>query len=258
MTTLRPAALLIGVPLVFSVLLWFHPMIGDWEGLRDVTTRFQIVHVGMVLALPLVALALHNLLGGLRGRAAAVARVALIPFVVFYVPYVAFEGLALGVLGQELNGAPGRPARRDRSRPDRRLRAQPHLRRAGPLLGHRHHRLARRHRLDGAGLPPRRRAGDAPGPARRVGADRRPRPTARPDRLCLLRRGGLDGAPGTARLGHATCGAGRRSRGVGRLSAGGGPCAARSRRAGACRSPTRTPSPSAGRVGAATGRSRSA
>ena len=106
MTTLRPAALLIGVPLVFSVLLWFHPMIGDWEGLRDVTARFQIVHVGMVLAIPLVALALHNLLGGLSGRAAGVARVALIPFVVFYVPYVAFEGLALGVLGQELNALP--------------------------------------------------------------------------------------------------------------------------------------------------------
>ena len=49
MTILR-RALLIGVPLAFSVLLWFHPMIGDYEGLRDVTTRFQVVHVGMVLA----------------------------------------------------------------------------------------------------------------------------------------------------------------------------------------------------------------
>ena len=56
MTSLRHAALLIGVPLAFSVLLWFHPMVGDYEGLRDVTTRFQVVHVGMVLALPLLAL----------------------------------------------------------------------------------------------------------------------------------------------------------------------------------------------------------
>jgi hypothetical protein len=102
----RPAALLFGVPLAFSVLLWLHPMVSDYEGLRDVTTRFQVVHVAMVLVLPLLAAGMYVLLGGLRGRAAAVARVALIPFVVFYVPYVAFEGIALGVVGQELNGLP--------------------------------------------------------------------------------------------------------------------------------------------------------
>jgi hypothetical protein len=105
MTILRHA-LLIGAPLAFSVLLWFHPMISDYEGLRDVTTRFQIVHVGMVLALPLLAIGIHGLLDGLRGRAAAVGRFALIPFVTFYVPYVAFEGIALGVLGEQLNGLP--------------------------------------------------------------------------------------------------------------------------------------------------------
>jgi hypothetical protein len=110
MTILRHA-LLIGVPLAFSVLLWFHPMIGDYEGLRDVTTRFQIVHVGMVLAIPLLAIGIYWLLDGLRGRAAAVGRFALIPFVVFYVPYVAFEGIALGVLGDRLNDLPA--GRRD-------------------------------------------------------------------------------------------------------------------------------------------------
>jgi hypothetical protein len=105
MTILRHA-LLIGVPLVFSVLLWFHPMIGDYEGLRDVTTRFQVVHAGMVLALPLLAIGIYSLLDGLRGRAAAVGRFALVPFVLFYVPYVAFEGIALGVLGDRLNDLP--------------------------------------------------------------------------------------------------------------------------------------------------------
>ena len=110
MTILRHA-LLIGVPLLFSVLLWFHPMIGDYEGLRDVTTRFQVVHAGMVLALPLLAIGIYSLLDGLRGRAAAVGRFALVPFVVFYVPYVAFEGIALGVLGEQLNGLT--PAQRD-------------------------------------------------------------------------------------------------------------------------------------------------
>ena len=106
MSTVRSAALLVGVPLAFSVILAFHPMIGDYEGLQDVTTRFQIVHVAMVLAIPLLAVAIHQLLGGMGGRAATIGRVALIPFVAFYVPYVAFEGVALGVLGQELNALP--------------------------------------------------------------------------------------------------------------------------------------------------------
>ena len=100
------ARLLIAVPAAFAVLLWFHPMIGDYEGLRDVTTRFQVVHVGMVLAIPLLAIGMYELLGGLRGRAATVGRFALIPFVAFYVPYVAFEGISLGVLGQQLNALP--------------------------------------------------------------------------------------------------------------------------------------------------------
>jgi hypothetical protein len=105
MNLLRHATL-IGVPLAFAVLLWFHPMIGDYEGLRDVTTRFQVVHVGMVISLPLLAIAIYTMLDGLSGRAAAVGRFALIPFVVFYVPYVAFEGIALGVLGDRLNDLP--------------------------------------------------------------------------------------------------------------------------------------------------------
>jgi hypothetical protein len=104
MTTPARAVLLVGVPVAFAGLLWLHPMVSDWEGLRDATTRFQLVHVAMVLALCLLALGIYVLLDGLRGRAAAVGRLALIPFVAFYVPYVAFEGVALGVLGQELNG----------------------------------------------------------------------------------------------------------------------------------------------------------
>ena len=100
------AALLVGVPLAFSVLLWFHPMLSDYEALWDVTARFQAVHLGMVLALPLLAVGIYGLLAGLHGRAAAVGRVALIPFVTFYVPYVAFEGIAVGVLGDRLNALP--------------------------------------------------------------------------------------------------------------------------------------------------------
>jgi hypothetical protein len=115
MTVVRHA-LRIGVPLAFSVLLWFHPMISDYEGLRDVTTRFQLVHLGMVFALVLLAAGIHQMLDGVRGRAAAVSRAALIPFIAFYVPYVAFEGIALGVLGDRLNALP--PDQRDAVAPD--------------------------------------------------------------------------------------------------------------------------------------------
>ena len=109
--TSRLHPVLVGVLIGFSALLWLHPMVSDYEGLREVTTRFQLVHLAMVLVLPLLALTMHAMLDGLPGRAATVARVALVPFVAFYVPYVAFEGIALGVLGQELNGLPA--AQRD-------------------------------------------------------------------------------------------------------------------------------------------------
>ncbi len=195
MTILR-YALLVGAPLAFSVLLWFHPMIGDYEGLQDVTTRFQVVHIGMVLALPLLAIGIHGLLDGLRGRAAAVGRFALVPFVAFYVPYVAFEGIALGVLGEQLNGLPA--AQRDAVAPGmvEDFARNPILGEPGVFWAVGSARADRRHGLDRAGLPPCRRAADAPGPARPVGADRHARPAARPDRMGLLRRGRLDGAAG--------------------------------------------------------------
>ena len=120
----------------------------------------------MVLALPLLAIGIYGLLDGLRGRAAAVGRFALIPFVAFYVPYVAFEGIALGVLGEQLNGLPA--GQRDAVAPGmvEDFATQPHPGRARRLLGPRLHRPDRRHRLDRAGLPPCRRAAGAPGPAR--------------------------------------------------------------------------------------------
>ncbi len=106
MTSPVRAVFLIGAPVAFSALLWLHPMVGDWEGLREATTRFQAVHVGMVLAFCLLAVGMNVLLEGLRGRAASVARITLIPFAAFYIPYLAFEGFAIGALGQELNGLP--------------------------------------------------------------------------------------------------------------------------------------------------------
>ena len=108
-----------------------------------------------------------------------------------------------------------RPARRDRPRHGPGLRKQPDLRRARPLLGPRLHRSDRRHGLDRSGLPPCRRAAGAPGPARRVGADRRARPAARLDRMGLLRRSRLAGAACASQRGRE---AGRRDRRVGSRS----------------------------------------
>jgi hypothetical protein len=106
MTNRTHTAVLTGVPLAFAGILTLHPMVSDYEGLSEVTTRFQAVHLAMVLVLPLLAIGLHRLLADLPGRAAAVGRFAVIPFAMFYVPYVSFEGIALGVLGQELNALP--------------------------------------------------------------------------------------------------------------------------------------------------------
>jgi len=103
MPTAARATLLVAVPFCFSGRLWLHPLIGDYDGLRGVTARFQLVHVAMALVIVALATGVYLLLHGLPGRAAVVARRALIPFVAFYVPYVAFEGVSLGVLGQELN-----------------------------------------------------------------------------------------------------------------------------------------------------------
>jgi hypothetical protein len=111
MTNRAHAVLLVAVPVAFSGLLWQHPVLRDPEDLLAATTRFQIVHLGMVVTFCLLAVGMHVLLAGLRGGAAAVGRIALIPFVAFYVPYLAFEGVAAGVLGQELNELPA--AQRD-------------------------------------------------------------------------------------------------------------------------------------------------
>jgi hypothetical protein len=215
MTTPARAVLLVGVPVVFAGLLWLHPMVGDWEGLRDATMRFQLVHVAMVLAICLLALGIYVLLDGLPGRAAAVGRVALIPFVAFYVPYLAFEGVALGVLGQELNDLPA--AQRDAVAPGM---VEDFAR--NPILGEpgvfwalgstAWNRRRRRHR---ARVPRRGRLARGAGPARAVGADRRPHPAGRDGGLALLRGGRLDGAPGPSRRGRRTSTAGRPSRRVG-------------------------------------------
>ena len=102
-------AFLIGVPLLWAILLLFHPG-GEGDQIyldaQDNVTRFLVVHVGMMLFIPLMAVAVLLLLRGVEGTAALVSRIALVPFVVFYSAWEVFQGIGVGILVNELNGLP--------------------------------------------------------------------------------------------------------------------------------------------------------
>lgn len=102
-------AFLIGVPVAWAVLLMFHPG-GDatdvYASARDDVTAFLVVHLGMLLFIPLMAAAVYLLLRGLPGTAAKVARISLIPFVIFYSAWETLQGIANGVLVDQVNALP--------------------------------------------------------------------------------------------------------------------------------------------------------
>jgi hypothetical protein len=102
-------AFLIGVPLFWAILLLFHPGgSGDeiYLDVQDTVTRFLVVHIGMMLFIPLMAVAFLLLLRGVEGTAARVSRIALVPFVVFYSAWEVLQGIGVGILANELNGLP--------------------------------------------------------------------------------------------------------------------------------------------------------
>lgn len=110
-------AFVIGVPLLWAVLLLFHP---GGEGTeiyldaQDNVTRFLVVHIGMMVFIPLMAVVVYLLLRGVEGTAARVSRIALVPFVVFYSAWEALQGIGVGILVNELNGLPqAEPALRE-------------------------------------------------------------------------------------------------------------------------------------------------
>jgi hypothetical protein len=110
-------AFLIGVPLLWGILLLFHPG-GEGDTIyldaQDNVTRFLVVHIGMMLFIPLMAVAVLLLLRGVEGTAAWVSRVALVPFVVFYGAWEILQGIGVGILVNELNGLPqAQPALRE-------------------------------------------------------------------------------------------------------------------------------------------------
>lgn len=100
-------AFLVGVPLLWAILLLFHPG-GEaaeiYGSVRDKVTVWLTVHVGTMLFIPLMAAAFYLLLRGVEGTAAQVARIALVPFAIFYSAYEVLQGIANGVLANEVNG----------------------------------------------------------------------------------------------------------------------------------------------------------
>jgi hypothetical protein len=102
-------AFLIGVPLAWAVLLLFHPggeATDVYGSARDDVTAFLVVHLGTLLFIPLMAGAIFLLLRGIPGTAAKVARISLIPFVVFYSAWETLQGIANGVLVDQVNALP--------------------------------------------------------------------------------------------------------------------------------------------------------
>jgi hypothetical protein len=102
-------AFLIGVPLLWAILLLFHPGgSGDeiYLDVQDNVTRFLVVHIGMMLFIPLMGVVVYLLLRGVEGTAAWVSRIALVPFVLFYSAFEVLQGIGVGILANELNGLP--------------------------------------------------------------------------------------------------------------------------------------------------------
>ena len=100
-------AFLIGVPLLWGILLLFHP---GGEGtevsyaeLQDKVTAWVVVHIGMMVFIPLMAAVLYLLLRGVEGTAARIGRIALVPFVVVYGTWEALQGIGVGILVDEVN-----------------------------------------------------------------------------------------------------------------------------------------------------------
>jgi hypothetical protein len=107
----RQLAFLIAVPLGWAVLLLFHPSADRddvYGGLRDDVTTWQIVHVGTLIFIGLMGVALYLLVRDLPGTAARIARLAIGPFVLFYAAWEAVIGLATGALVQHANDVPAR------------------------------------------------------------------------------------------------------------------------------------------------------
>jgi hypothetical protein len=99
---------LIGVPLAWGILLLFHPTGAGqlYPELQDKVTRWEIVHVGTMIFIPLMAVAVYVLLRGIESTAAWISRIALALFAVFYTAWEVLLGIGVGVLTDQVNDLP--------------------------------------------------------------------------------------------------------------------------------------------------------
>jgi len=107
--TRKRLAFAIGVPLAWAVLLWFHPDADPndvYGSLRDDVTAYQVVHVGTLIFIGLIAVALYLVVRDMPGTAARISRLAIGPFVLFYGAWETVIGLAIGAMVQHGNDAP--------------------------------------------------------------------------------------------------------------------------------------------------------
>jgi hypothetical protein len=105
----RPNYLVAVAPLLWAVLILFHPMPGGdstLEGIDDVVDRWLIVHVGQLILTPLLFLAVWRLLDGLTTPAATISRCGLVVWTVFFSAYDAVQGIATGLLVRHAQGVP--------------------------------------------------------------------------------------------------------------------------------------------------------
>lgn len=102
----REVAFMIGVPLAWAILLLFHPR-GEGEDfypiIRDDVTAWEIVHLGTLIFVPLMAGVVLLLLRGTEGTSAMVSRVALAVFAVVYTAWEVLIGIGTGILVDEVN-----------------------------------------------------------------------------------------------------------------------------------------------------------
>lgn len=102
--SLPEIAFLTGVPLLWGILLLFHPTGDDsYATVKDQVSTWQTVHIGTMLFIPLMAGVLFLLLRGVEGVAATVSRIALGFFSVFYLAWEVLVGIGTGLLVDDVN-----------------------------------------------------------------------------------------------------------------------------------------------------------
>lgn len=105
----KEVVFMFAVPAAWAVLLLFHPT-GDGDEfypiIKDQVTAWQVVHIGTLLLIPLLAVVVYLLLRGVAGVAAMLSRIALAVFAVFYTAYEVLIGIGTGILVEQVNALP--------------------------------------------------------------------------------------------------------------------------------------------------------